>query len=196
MGKVIVFTNVTLDGVMQSPARAEEDTRDAFAHGGWATPFAAMQHSGDALANLGALLFGRWTYVSFSSYFPNQPDNPFSAFLTQIPKYVASTTLAEPLPWSNSTLLKGDAMAAVARLKQEQDKDLVVFGSGGLIQSLMRSHLVDEYVLFIHPLVLGSGRQLFPEGGAFAALHLRDTKTTDKGVVIVTYEPAHDSPVA
>ena len=190
MGKVIVFTNLTLDGVMQSPGRPDEDTRGSFAHGGWATPFAAMQQSGDALANMGALLLGRWTYENFYAFFPKQPDNPFTAFLTAIPKYVASTTLADPLPWSNSTLLKGDATASLSRLKVEAEKDLVVFGSGILVQSLMRGNLVDEFVLLIHPLVLGCGRRLFPDDGAVAALTLRDTKTTDNGVIIATYQPA------
>ncbi len=101
---------------------------------------------------------------------------------------MASTTLEEPLPWSNSTLLKGDAAEAVARLKEEQGKDFVVLGSGELVQSLMRRNLVDEYVLLIHPLVLGSGRRLFTEGGTFAALRLVGTKTTSTGVVIATYQ--------
>ena len=97
-------------------------------------------------------------------------------------KYVASTTLAEPLPWSNSTLLEGDAAEAVAGLKAQPGKDIVVLGSGELVQSLMRRDLVDEYVLLIHPLVLGSGRRLFADGGASAALRLVDTKTTTTGV--------------
>ncbi|HET9531005.1 MAG TPA: dihydrofolate reductase family protein [Blastocatellia bacterium] len=196
MGRIIVFTNLTLDAVMQSPGRPDEDTRDSFTHGGWATPFAAMQQSGDSLANMGALLLGRWTYESFYSFFPNQKENQFTEFLTNIPKYVASTTLAEPLPWANSTLLKGDAMQAVSRLKEENERDLVVFGSGVLVQSLMRRNLVDEYVLLIHPLILGSGRRLFPDGGAFAALKLRDTRTTNNGVVIVSYNPANDNNAA
>ena len=105
-------------------------------------------------------------------------------------KYVASTTLKEPLPWINSTLLEGDAAQAVAELKQELDKDLVVLGSGELVQSLMRRNVVDDYVLLIHPLVLGSGRRLFTDGGAFAALRLVNSKTTTNGVVIATYQPA------
>jgi hypothetical protein len=105
-----------------------------------------------------------------------------------VQKYVASTTLGEPLPWSNSTLLKGDAPEAVARLKERPGKDLVILGSGELVQSLM--HLIDEYMLTIHPLVLGSGRRLFTDGGAFAALRLVDTKTTTTGVVLATYQPA------
>jgi dihydrofolate reductase len=193
MGKIIVFTNLTLDGVMQAPGRPDEDTRDSFEHGGWATPFAAMQEAGDAVSFMGALLFGRRTYEQFNAFWPNQAGNPFAEVLNNLQKYVASTTLKEPLPWSNSTLLRGDAMEAVSRLKEEQSGDLVVFGSGVLVQSLMRSNLVDEYVLLIHPLILGSGRRLFPDHGAFAALKLRDTKTTSKGVVMVTYQPASNT---
>jgi dihydrofolate reductase len=193
MGKIIVFTNLTLDGVMQAPGRPDEDTRDSFEHGGWATPFAAMQEAGDAVSFMGALLFGRRTYEQFNAFWPNQAGNPFAEVLNNLQKYVASTTLEEPLPWSNSTLLRGDAMEAVSRLKEEQSGDLVVFGSGVLVQSLMRSNLVDEYVLLIHPLILGSGRRLFPDHGAFAALKLRDTKTTSKGVVMVTYQPASNT---
>ena len=109
--------------------------------------------------------------------------------LNNAQKYVASTTLQEPLPWRNSTLLKGDAAEAVARLKGRR-QDLVVLGSGELVQSLMRTNLVDKYVLLIHPLVLGTGRRLFAEGGPAAALRLVDTKTTTTGVVIATYQPA------
>jgi dihydrofolate reductase len=105
-------------------------------------------------------------------------------------KYVASTTLTEPLPWANSTLLKGDATQAVAGLKQQPGKDLVVLGSGVLVQSLMRANLVDTYVLLIHPLVLGSGRRLFPDDGSVAALRLVDTKPTTTGVLVATYQPA------
>ena len=130
-------------------------------------------------------------HEKFAAVWPNQPeDNPFTAVMNDFRKYVASTTLAEPLSWSNSTLLEGDAAEAVARLREQPGKDLVVLGSSALVQSLMRHNLVDEYVLPIHPLVLGSGRRLFTDGGAFAALRLVDTKTTTTGVVIATYGPA------
>ena len=190
MSKVVVFTNLTLDGVMQAPGRPDEDRRDGFEHGGWATPYATMEAAEESMANTGALLLGRRTYEDFYAVWPNRTDNPFTAVLNNTQKYVASTTLKEPLSWSNSTLLKGDAAEAVARLKEEPGKDLVVLGSGELVQSLMRHNLIDAYVLLIHPLVLGSGRRLFTDGGAFAALRLVDTKTTDNGVVIVTYQPA------
>lgn len=133
--------------------------------------------------------FGRPTYEDFCAVRPNRTDNPFTEVLNNTQKYVASTTLREPLPWRNSTLLKGDATEAVARLKAQLDKDLVVLGSGVLLQSLMRRNLVDEYVLQIHPLILGSGRRLFVDGGTFASLRLVDTKTTSTGVVIATYQP-------
>jgi dihydrofolate reductase len=190
MGKIIVITNLTLDGVMQAPGRSDEDPRGGFERGGWAAPYAAMQQVGEPFANLGALLFGRLTYESFYAFFPNQTDNPFTEFLNNIPKYVASTTLEEPLPWSNSRLITGNVAERLEKLKGEQDKDLLVFGSGELVQSLMRWNLVDEYVLLIHPLVLGTGRRLFTDDGAPVNLRLRDVKATPNGVVVATYLPA------
>jgi dihydrofolate reductase len=190
MSKVVVFMNLTLDGVMQAPGRPDEDRRGEFEHGGWATPYATMEAAEESMAYTGALLLGRRTYEDFYAVWPNRTDNPFTAVLNNTQKYVASTTLSEPLSWSNSTLLKGDAAEAVARLKEELGKDLVILGSGELVQSLMRRNLVDEYVLLIHPLVLGSGRRLFADGGAFAALRLVGTKTTTTGVVIATYQLA------
>lgn len=212
MGKVVVFTNVTLDGVMQAPGRPDEDRRGGFDHGGWATPYAAMSQAGGGTMFAGALLLGRRTYEDFYSVWPKRIGNPFTAVLNNMQKYVASRTLKEPLPWMNSTLLKsdandggakggdakdgdakGDAANAVARLKKESAVDLVVLGSGDLIQSLARRNLIDEYVLLIHPLVLGTGRRLFPDGASFRALRLVSTKTTTTGVVIATYQPAESA---
>lgn len=190
MSKVVVFTNVTLDGVMQAPGRPDEDRRGGFEHGGWATPYAAMAQAGESMAHTGALLLSRRTYQDFYAVWPQRKGNPFSALLDNMQKYVASTTLQEPLPWINSTLLKGDAAEAVAELKKEPDQNLVILGSGELVQSLMRRGIVDEYVLLIHPLVLGSGRRLFTDGASFAALRLVNSKTTSNGVVIATYQPA------
>jgi dihydrofolate reductase len=197
MGKVVVFTNLTLDGVMQAPARPDEDRRGGFEHGAWATPYAAMQQAGGGLASDPALLFGRRTYEDFYEVWPKRKDSPFSAMLDSMQKYVASRTLTEPLPWKNSTLLQGDAAEAVSELKAGRSKDLLILGSGALVQSLMLRNIVDEYVLLIHPLVLGSGRRLFTEGGSFSALHLVNTRTTDSGVVIATYRPAEpaDTPM-
>jgi len=190
MAAIIVFTNVTLDGVMQAPARPDEDTRGGFKLGGWGAPYGAMMEAGDVMASVGAVLFGRWTYESFYATWPNRPDSPFSAYFNNIQKYVASTTLKAPLAWSNSTLLTGDLAKAVKKVKDEQEKDIVVFGSGLLIQTLLRCNLVDKYVLLMHPLVLGSGRRLFTDGGASAALRLINSKATKTGVVIATYEPS------
>lgn len=194
MSRVVVNMSLTLDGVMQAPGRPDEDTRGGFEHGGWAPPYfdpvVMGRAAAEAMAKTPALLFGRRTYEDFYSVWPKRTGNPFTEVLNNSPKYVASTTLKEPLPWSNSTLLSGDAAGGVATLKEQPGKDLVVLGSGELVRSLMRLNLVDEYVLSIHPLVLGSGRRLFPDGGPFAALRLVDTKTTATGVVIATYQPA------
>jgi dihydrofolate reductase len=137
LGKVIVIEHLTLDGVMQDPAMQE--VMGAHMAGAW------------------SLLTGRTTYERLADYWPKQEPNPFTEALNRAQKYVASTTLTEPLPWQNFTLLKGDVADAVDELKRELDENLVVFGSGVLVRSLMPRDLVDELVLLIHPLVLGSG---------------------------------------
>jgi len=193
MGKVVTFTHVTLDGVMQAPGRPDEDTRGEFGFGGWEVRFADEVMAGvaaEGMATESALLFGRRTYEDFAGFWPNQPQpNPFTDILNRSQKYVASRTLSESLPWGNSTLLRGDAGEAVAELKARSDRDLVVLG-GDLIQTLMRHNLIDEYMLLIHPLVLGTGRRLFVDGGPPATLRLVDTKNTRTGVIIATYQPA------
>ena len=190
MGWVIVVTNLTLDGVMQAPGRPDEDTRDGFKHGGWAAPYSAMTQAGEAFANLGAFLFGRRTYEDFAKVWPDRIDNPFTHVLNLTRKYVVSTTLRPAaLPWVHSTLLTDDPMKAVANLKKELDRDIIVFGSGVLVQALMVANLIDQYVLLFHPLVLGSGRRLFDNGVPFASLNLRQSKTTENGVIITTYWP-------
>ena len=189
MGRIVAITNVTLDGVMQAPGHADEDPRDGFERGGWAAPFAAMQQpeAAAAFATLGALLFGRLTYQRFYAFWPNQRNNPFTDFLNNIPKYVVSTSLRTPLPWANSVLINSDIAGTLETLKAEQHKDFVIFGSGVLIQSLMRWKLVDEYVLLFHPLVLGSGRRLFADGGLSAQFKLHEARATTNGVVVATY---------
>jgi dihydrofolate reductase len=194
MSRVVVIENVTLDGVMQAPGRPDEDTRDGFEHGGWAVPYEAMGSlMGERSGGTGALLFGRRTYEDFAGFWPHQKDNPFTQVLDNTQKYVASTALSEPLPWKNSTLLAGDAADAVAELKERPGEDLVVLGSGQLVQSLMRRGLVDELVLLIHPLVLGSGRRLLADGAPNATLRLVDARTTTTGVVIARYEPSEQT---
>jgi dihydrofolate reductase len=192
MTRIVVFMNLTLDGVMQAPGRPDEDVRGGFAHGGWATAYAdpvAGRVAAESMATTGALLFGRRTYEDFYAVWPNRKDNPFTDVLNNTRKYVASRTLKEPLAWSNSTLLEGDAATAVAELKAQPGKDIVVLGSGALLLSLMRRNLVDQYVLQVHPLVLGSGSRLFADG-MFARLQLVNATTTTTGVVIATYLPA------
>ena len=193
MRRVVVINHVTLDGVMQGPGRPDEDTRGGFEHGGWAAGNnddvigAAL---GERIAESGGLLLGRRSYEDMLSYW-NTQDSPFNDALNMAPKYVASRTLGEPLPWPNSILLEGDVAGAVAELKREPGEDLGIMGSGDLIQSLMPAGLIDEYLLMIHPLVLGSGQQLFPEGGGAQALRLVDSKTATTGVLIATYQPAN-----
>ena len=192
MSKIVVFMSVPLNGVMQAPGRPDEDRRDGFAYGGWAGPYSDEtmgQASAESMAHTDALLFGRRTYEDFYSVWPNQTDNPFTDVLNNTRKYVASTTLSEPLPWVNSTLLRGDAAEAVAELRAQPGRNIVILGSGLLVQSLMASDLIDEYVLLIHPLVLGTGRRLFAEGVPLADLALQQAITTTTGVVIATYQP-------
>jgi dihydrofolate reductase len=193
MRKIVVVESLSLDGVMQAPGRADEDLRGGFAHGGWALRYDDADKGrimAKGMAQAGPMLFGRTTYEDFYKVWPGRTDNPFTEVLDNAQKYVASTTLTEPLPWKNSTLLNGDVADAVARLKEQPGRDIVVLGSGALVRSLMRHNLIDELVLLIHPLVLGSGRRLFADPGAFAALELVDSQTTTTGVVIASYRQA------
>jgi dihydrofolate reductase len=192
MSRVVVINHVTLDGVMQGPGRGEEDTRGGFTHGGWAGPNvdeAVTAAMGARMPSSGGLLLGRRSYEDMLGYW-NTQDSPFKDALNGAPKYVVSRTLGEPLPWPNSTLLSGDVAEAVARFRQQPEKDLNVMGSGELIQTLMRHDLIDEYLLFIHPLVLGTGRRLFADGGPPASLRLVDSTVSTTGVVIATYRPS------
>lgn len=199
MGRIVVMNHVTLDGVMQGPGRPDEDTRGGFTQGGWGQRStkpgdAAGLAMGGRMAAGGGLdgwLFGRWTYDQLLSHWNRQPDSPFAPALNNTPKYVVSTSLSEPLPWPNSTLLRGDIPEAVRTLKAESTGVLAIMGSGQLISSLMVADLIDEYLLMIHPLVLGSGRRLFP-AGVEVKLRLTDSVTTPTGVVVATYEPARD----
>jgi dihydrofolate reductase len=191
MGKVIVMNWVTLDGVMQGPGHPDEDTRDGFEHGGWATPYsdeATVAKMGERMGGIHAWLFGRRTYEDLLASW-NAQGGPFKDALNNTRKYVASSNPATSLDWPNSTLLHGDVPAAVADLKESSGANLVIMGSGELIGSLMAADVIDEYLLMIAPLVLGTGRRLFA-GGTHASLRLVDSSTTSKGVVIATYEPA------
>jgi len=140
----------------------------------------------EGMSRGGPLLFGRWTYESFYSYWPHQTDNPFTEVLNRARKYVVSRTLSDPLPWENSTLLLGEGEETVRDLKDQDGPDLLVMGSGRLLQTLIRHRLVDRYVLSIHPIVLGTGRRLFRDG-LRAELRLEDVTPTTTGVIIATY---------
>ncbi|MEP6493838.1 MAG: dihydrofolate reductase family protein [bacterium] len=190
MRKVVVVNNVSLDGVMQAPGRPDEDTRGGFTHGGWAAEYndaVKGQAMAKGMSKNGDLLFGRRTYEDFFKVWPSRKDNPFTAVLDNTQKYVASTTLHEPLPWKNSTLLSGNAADAVAALKTQPGGDLCVLGSGVLVQSLMRRNLVDQFILLIHPLALGVGRRMFADDAAMAKFHLDESVVTTTGVIIATY---------
>jgi dihydrofolate reductase len=195
MSTIVVTNHVTLDGVMQSPASPDEDTRGGFTHGGWAAPYqdeVIFAKMAEGMARPGALLLGRRTYEHFAAFWPTQTDNPYTEVLNNTQKYVASRTLSEPLPWQNSTLLQGDAADAVAELKASRDGYLNILGSGDLIASLLPRGLIDEWLLTIHPLVLGSGRRLFPDGSPHTSLELTEVKPATTGVLIATYRRKGD----
>jgi dihydrofolate reductase len=187
---VTVISHITLDGVVQAPGRPDEDPRYGFAHGGWSVPYGdtAMTAAwGEAIARAtqgGGFLLGRRTYLDFADVWPKRVGDRFHEVLTKTPKYVASATLTEPLPWQNSILLT-DPVQQLPGLKRE--RDLVILGSGALIQSLGRAGLIDEYLLTIHPLVLGEGRRLFPAGCQYTKLTLTGAQPTTTGVIAATY---------
>jgi len=195
MGRIVVMNHLTLDGVMQGPGRPDEDTRGGFAEGGWASHSAAAgdaagQAMGERMAAGGGLagwLFGRRTYDDLLAQW-NSEGGPFKDALNQAPKYVVSTTLTEPLPWPNSTLLRGDIPEAVRTLKAQASGVLGIMGSGELIKALLPADVIDEYLLMIHPLILGTGRRPFPEQVKLP-LRLTGCVTSSTGVVIATYEP-------
>ena len=189
MGKVIVMNSVTLDGVMQAPGRPDEDTRDGFAFGGWATPYAdeaMVAKMGERMGADRAFLFGRRTYEQLLASW-NARGGPFKDALNNTHKFVASSTPETRLDWPNSTLLHGDVPAAIEDLKQNSHANLVIMGSGVLIGSLMAADLIDEYLLMIAPLLLGTGRTLFG-AGQHATLRLVESVASPTGVVINTYE--------
>jgi dihydrofolate reductase len=194
MRRVIINEQLTLDGVMQGPGAPDEDRSRGFEHGGWAMPYfdeVMGEAAGEGMGSAGGLLLGRRTYEIFAAYWPKQGDEvPFASFLNSVPKYVASRTLREPLEWNNSHLLKGDVGEAVRRLQEEDGGDLVVLGSGDLAQTLIEEGLIDAYELWIDPIVLGSGKRLFREGGPKTAMKLVGSKASSTGVAMLTYHPA------
>jgi dihydrofolate reductase len=192
--EVIANEWLTLDGVVQAPSYADEDPTGGFEHGGWHARYfddLSMNWVIENVRGAGGFVLGRGTYQMFAAHWPTAPEDQqvLAGPLNTLPKYVASTTLAEPLGWQNSRLLRGDVGAAVRALKAEQGRDLHVIGSPGLVQSLMALGLVDELRLMIDPLVVGGGKRLFRDDGALRPLRLVDSTVTTTGAVIATYVP-------
>ena len=192
MRKLVVAEFVSLDGVMQAPGGEDEDREGGFEYGGWQMGYnddVSGERIAGSMTQTGAFLLGRKTYDIFAAYWPTQSDdNPFAKILNGLPKYVASTTLSEPLAWQGSTLLQGDVAKAVAELKEGDGGNIVVLGSGGLVQTLYENDLVDEFSLMIIPIVLGSGKTLFRDVPK-KPLKLADSVTTSTGVLMTTYVP-------
>jgi dihydrofolate reductase len=193
MAKLVVGTFLTLDGVMQAPGGPGEDPDGGFEHGGWTVPY-FNDEMGQLMAGwieqATALLLGRKTYEIFAAYWPRvTDDDPTAAKLNSVPKYVASRTL-DTVDWNNAALIKGDVAEAVARLKRELGGEIQVTGSGELIQTLMKHDLVDEYRLWVFPVLIGKGKRLFAEGTIPGGLRLVDTGTSSTGVASHTYERA------
>jgi dihydrofolate reductase len=192
MRKLIVSTFLTLDGIMQAPGGPEEDDSGRFAYGGWSVNYWDDQMSevmGEAMSRPFDLVLGRRTYDIFAAYWPHAPEEAGAKPLNDATKYVASRS-HPALEWSKSVLIEGDAAEGIAELKKEDGPELQVHGSGNLIQTLMRHNLVDQYRLWVFPVVIGSGKRLFSEGTIPSGLKLLDSKVSTTGVVIGTYEPA------
>jgi dihydrofolate reductase len=191
MGKLIVNTFTSLDGVMQAPGMPEEDREGGFDQGGWQVPYfdeESGQVMTEAITGFDALLLGRKTYEIFAGYWPYAPtDDPIAVRLNEAPKYVASRTL-DALGWNNSTLLKDDIADEVARLTEAYD-EIHTSGSGNLVQSLMKDELVDHYNVWVYPVLLGGGKRLFGEGTIPTALRLVESRAFGNGAVLLTYEP-------
>jgi dihydrofolate reductase len=191
MRKLIVAEYVSLDGVIQAPGHAGEDDDGGFTQGGWTGPYMAdhRRYNDEFYQLAGGFLFGRRTYDIFAASWPTVTDeaDQIARALNTLPKYVASRTRPE-VDWAGTTILDGDVAAAVADLKQQPGEPLVLVGSGQLAQSLQDADLVDEYRLWLHPVVLGGGKRLFRDGGPPASFRLADSQTTSGGLVILTYQ--------
>jgi dihydrofolate reductase len=195
MRKVVVNEWMSLDGVVQAPGAPEEDTSGGFAHGGWHMSYmdeTAQKAVLDGLTRAGGFLLGRRTYEILGAYWPNAPEEEqvVAEPMNTLPKYVASTTLSEPLAWQNSTLLEGDLAEAVRSLKREDGGDVQVIGSSQLAKTLFEHDLVDELRVTIDPLLLGGGKRVFPDDGARRPMRLVDSSVTTTGAIMATYAPA------
>jgi dihydrofolate reductase len=193
MRKLIVQTFLTLDGVMQAPGGPEEDDSGGFAYGGWSVPYwdeRMGEVMGQATSRPFAMVLGRRTYDIMAAFWPTAPEEAGGKVFNEATKYVASRRRPNLEAWSNSVLLEGDAAEALAALKQEDGPELQVHGSANLIQTLLRHNLVDEFRLWVFPLVIGSGKRLFADGTVPAGLKLVDSSVSTSGVVMGTWERA------
>ena len=192
MRKLLVNTFLTLDGVMQAPGGPEEDRSGGFVHGGWSVNYwdeRMGEVMGEALSRPFALVLGRRTYDIFAAHWPHASEEEGAATFNEATKYVASRS-NPTLEWANSELIEGDAAEGVAALKAEDGPELQVHGSSDLLQTLVRHGLVDEFRLWVFPVVVGSGKRLFGDGTSAAGLRLVDSTVSSTGVVMGTYEPA------
>ncbi|WP_298259816.1 dihydrofolate reductase family protein [Bradyrhizobium sp.] len=189
--KIIAITQVSLDGVMQAPGGPEEDPSDGFAHGGWAMLFASdagRQVIGEIITEEFDMLLGRRTYEIFAGYWPNQDDNPIGKAFNKATKYVATKSL-DRLGWNSSRAISGDVVDGLRRLKESDGPVLHIWGSSHLLQTLISAELVDEYRLWVFPVVLGKGKRLFEHGAPPRRLSLVSTRSTPTGVLLNTYRP-------
>jgi dihydrofolate reductase len=201
--RIVLGEFISLDGVVQAPGGAEEDTDGAFAHGGWSMPYFDPETLGgfidEAIQTTDALLFGRRTWQTMAAAWPDRDDgsDPFATRMNTITKYVVSNTLTDAdLTWANSILVAGDDVVnAVAELKQSEGGDLAVMGSATLARTLITAGLVDEYRLMIEPVLLGGGKSVFPMDGERRPLDLVSTSTSPTGVVMCVYRPGATPPV-
>jgi dihydrofolate reductase len=193
--RIILSDFMSLDGVVQAPGGAQEDTDGGFAHGGWSMPYFDVDVMGpaigEAMASTEALLFGRRTWQGMAAAWPGRAGDPFADRMNEIPKYVASRTLGQQdLTWTNSSLLPADdAIGAIRQLRAREGQGLAVMGSPSLAAQLIEHDLVDEYRLMIEPLLLGGGKRLFPVGGRARPLELVSSVTAKTGVLICSYRP-------
>jgi dihydrofolate reductase len=193
MRKLIVQTFLTLDGVMQAPGGPGEDDDGGFAYGGWSVNYwddQMGQVMGEATSRPFAMVLGRRTYDIMAAYWPTAPEEEGAKVFNDATKYVASRARPNLEAWSNSVLIEGDAADGLAALKAEDGPELQVHGSANLIQTLLRHNLVDEFRLWVFPVVLGSGKRLFADGTVPSGLRLTDSKVSSTGVVMGTWQPA------
>jgi dihydrofolate reductase len=185
--RIVAAEYLSLDGVTEDPGSAGE-----YEHRGWTGPYWNDEISTwqtDQLFASDALLLGRITYEEFVASWPLRSGDPFTDRMNSLPKFVASTTLQEPLEW-NSTLLEGDVVDAVAKLKEEPGEDILIYGSGALLNALIPHHLIDEYRFMIYPLVLGRGKRFFRDENDKTTLTLKRAETASTGVTMLVCEPA------